>query len=292
MRPVASRVFGLLHAGLAIVRSHWPPGHPGVRRGAAAERVRAALRATSSTRVVDGEDGLLRGAPGSGGRRRAARAPSGAGRERRSGPEPVGGGSGARRRAASRLIEGGECACAAGRAAAGRRRGRRRLAEDDPRREPRADPRRRAATAAPAEGGRGPGVPHSHSGRRRSVAPDLDAAVAGWKRAREHGFHTIVRELVPDSHQSTLWSALHLHRPGRQAARERRRRAQWAASLRDERRLHSAIDPEVHQLGQRLLRAAELHQAAHVELVRDPRDAKLKLLGVNTRPPILGQGSR
>jgi predicted ATP-grasp superfamily ATP-dependent carboligase len=48
----------------------------------------------------------------------------------------------------------------------------------------------------------------------------------------------------------------------------------------------SGHDPEVHELGHRLLRAAGYTGLAHVELVRDPRDGKLKLLEVNTRPPI------
>ena len=124
-------------------------------------------------------------------------------------------------------------------------------------------------------------------GEKAFVAPDLDAAVAGWKRARDRGFHTIVQELVPDSHEA-VWSLFtYLGRDGQPLASVVGRKVrQGPLRFGTSAVFTSALDPEVHELGLRLLEAAGYTGLAHVELVRDPRDGRLKLLEVNTRPPI------
>ena len=45
-------------------------------------------------------------------------------------------------------------------------------------------------------------------------------------------------------------------------------------------------DQEVHDLGLRVLGAVDYLGLAHVEFVRDPRDGQLKVIEVNTRPPV------
>jgi D-aspartate ligase len=124
-------------------------------------------------------------------------------------------------------------------------------------------------------------------GEKAFVARDLDEAVAAWKRARERGFHTILQELVPDSHDH-VWSLFTYIGPdGRPRAsvvgrKVRQRPLRFGTSAV----FTSADDAEVHEVGQQLLAAAGYTGLAHVELVRDPRDGALKLLEVNTRPPI------
>ncbi len=124
-------------------------------------------------------------------------------------------------------------------------------------------------------------------GKKAFVAADLDAAVAGWKRARDRGFHTIVQELVPDSHEA-VWSLFtYIGRDGEPLASVVGRKVrQGPLRFGTSAVFTSARDPAVHELGLRLLKAAGYTGLAQVELVRDPRDGRLKLLEVNTRPPI------
>jgi D-aspartate ligase len=124
-------------------------------------------------------------------------------------------------------------------------------------------------------------------GEKAFVAGDLDEAVAGWKRARERGFHTILQELVPDSHEQ-VWSLFtYLGRDGEpKASVVGRKVRQGPLRFGTSAVFTSRYDPEVHEQGLRLLRSAGYSGLAHVELVRDPRDGGLKLLEVNTRPPV------
>jgi predicted ATP-grasp superfamily ATP-dependent carboligase len=124
-------------------------------------------------------------------------------------------------------------------------------------------------------------------GEKAFVAADLDEAVAAWKRAKDKGFETIVQELIPDSHEH-VWSLFtYVGRDGEpRASVVGRKVRQGPLRLGTSAVFASAHDPEVHELGHRLLRAAGYTGLAHVELVRDPRDDELKLLEVNTRPPI------
>jgi D-aspartate ligase len=124
-------------------------------------------------------------------------------------------------------------------------------------------------------------------GEKAFVANDLDEAVAAWKRAQERGFETIVQELVPDSHEHVFSLFTYIGREGEPLASVVGRKIrQGPLRLGTSAVFASAHDDEVHELGHRLLRSAGYTGLAHVELVRDPRDAQLKLLEVNTRPPI------
>ncbi len=124
-------------------------------------------------------------------------------------------------------------------------------------------------------------------GEKAFVAADLDEAVAAWKKAKDKGFETIVQELIPDSHEQ-VWSLFtYIGRDGEpRASVVGRKVRQGPLRFGTSAVFASGHDPEVHELGHRLLRAAGYTGLAHVELVRDPRDGKLKLLEVNTRPPI------
>jgi predicted ATP-grasp superfamily ATP-dependent carboligase len=124
-------------------------------------------------------------------------------------------------------------------------------------------------------------------GEKAFVAPDLDAAVAGWNRAKERGFDTIVQELVPDSHEHVYSLFAYIGRSGEPLASVVGRKVRQGPLRFGTSAVFAAgHDPEVHEVGHRLLRSACYTGLAHVELVRDPRDSELKLLEVNTRPPI------
>ncbi len=124
-------------------------------------------------------------------------------------------------------------------------------------------------------------------GEKAFVAADLDEAVAAWKKAKDKGFETIVQELIPDSHEQ-VWSLFtYIGRDGEpRASVVGRKVRQGPLRFGTSAVFASGHDPEVHERGHRLLRAAGYTGLAHVELVRDPRDQLLKLLEVNTRPPI------
>jgi predicted ATP-grasp superfamily ATP-dependent carboligase len=124
-------------------------------------------------------------------------------------------------------------------------------------------------------------------GEKAFVARDLDEAVAGWKRARERGFDTIVQELVPNSHDHVFSLFTYIGRDGRPLASVVGRKVRQGPLRFGTSAVFAAgHDAEVHEVGHRLLRSAGYTGLAHVELVRDPRDGRLKLLEVNTRPPI------
>jgi D-aspartate ligase len=124
-------------------------------------------------------------------------------------------------------------------------------------------------------------------GEKAFVANDFDEAVAGWKRAKERGFDTIVQELVPDSHEHVYSLFTYIGRDGEPLASVVGRKIrQGPLRFGTSAVFASGHDDEVHELGHRLLRSAGYTGLAHVELVRDPRDGGLKLLEVNTRPPI------
>jgi predicted ATP-grasp superfamily ATP-dependent carboligase len=124
-------------------------------------------------------------------------------------------------------------------------------------------------------------------GEKAFVARDLDEAVAAWKRARERGFDTIVQELIPDSHDHVFSLFTYIGRDGRPLASVVGRKVRQGPLRFGTSAVFAAgHDAEVHEVGHRLLRSAGYTGLAHVELVRDPRDGRLKLLEVNTRPPI------
>jgi predicted ATP-grasp superfamily ATP-dependent carboligase len=124
-------------------------------------------------------------------------------------------------------------------------------------------------------------------GEKAFVAQDLDEAVAAWKKAKERGFDTIVQELVPESHEHVYSLFTYIGRAGEPLASVVGRKVrQGPLRLGTSAVFAAGHDDEVHELGHRLLRSARYTGLAHVELVRDPRDGQLKLLEVNTRPPI------
>ena len=124
-------------------------------------------------------------------------------------------------------------------------------------------------------------------GEKAVVAADVDAAVAAWRRAHEHGFDTIVQELVPDSHESVYSLLTYIGRDGEPLASVTGRKVrQGPLRFGTSAVFEARREPEVEERGLRLLRHVGYKGFAHVELVRDPRDRALKLVEVNTRLPI------
>jgi D-aspartate ligase len=124
-------------------------------------------------------------------------------------------------------------------------------------------------------------------GEKAFVAEDQDAAVAAWKRAKERGFETILQELIPDSHDHVYSLFTYIGRDGEPLASVVGRKVrQGPLRFGTSAVFASGHDPEVHDLGLRLLQSVGYRGLAHVEFVRDPRDGQLSLLEVNTRPPI------
>jgi len=124
-------------------------------------------------------------------------------------------------------------------------------------------------------------------GEKAVLAGTLDEAVAAWRRARERGFETVVQELIPDSHEQVYSLFTYIGREGRPLASVVGRKVrQGPLRFGTSAVFASGHDEEVHELGMRLLLAAGYCGLAHVELVRDPRDGLLKAIEVNTRPPV------
>ena len=124
-------------------------------------------------------------------------------------------------------------------------------------------------------------------GEKAVPAATIDEAVAAWRRAKERGFETIVQELIPDSHEQVYSLFTYIGRAGEPLASVVGRKVrQGPLRFGTSAVFASAHDDEVHELGQRLLRTSGYTGFAHVELVRDPRDGLLKAIEVNTRPPV------
>jgi D-aspartate ligase len=124
-------------------------------------------------------------------------------------------------------------------------------------------------------------------GEKAVVAPDIDVAVAAWRRADERGFETIVQELIPDSHELVFSLLTYIGRGGEPLASVTGRKVrQGPLRFGTSAVFEARREPEVEEQGLRLLRHVGYRGFAHVELVHDPRDAALKLVEVNTRLPI------
>jgi D-aspartate ligase len=124
-------------------------------------------------------------------------------------------------------------------------------------------------------------------GEKAVVAADADAAVAAWRRAHDHGFDTIVQELIPDSHDFVFSLLAYIGRNGEPLASLTGRKVrQGPLRFGTSAVFEARREPEVEERGLRLLRHVGYRGFAHVELVRDPRDGELKLVEVNTRLPI------
>jgi predicted ATP-grasp superfamily ATP-dependent carboligase len=124
-------------------------------------------------------------------------------------------------------------------------------------------------------------------GEKAVVAADVDAAVAAWRRAHEHGFETIVQELIPDSHDAVFSLLAYVGRDGEPLASVTGRKVrQGPLRFGTSAVFEARREPEVEDSGLRLLRHVGYRGFAHVELVRDRRDGALKLVEVNTRLPV------
>jgi D-aspartate ligase len=124
-------------------------------------------------------------------------------------------------------------------------------------------------------------------GEKAVVAADVDAAVAAWERAHEHGFETIVQELIPDSHERVFSLLTYIGRDGEPVAVVTGRKVrQGPLRFGTSAVFETVALPDVEEQGLRLLRHVGYKGFAHVEFARDPRDEQLKLLEVNTRLPV------
>lgn len=124
-------------------------------------------------------------------------------------------------------------------------------------------------------------------GHKAVVAEDVDAALAAVAEARERGFHMIVQEIVPDSHERVYSLLAYIGRSGEPLVtlvgrKVRQGPLRFGTSAVFEVDYH----PRVLELGLRLLRSAGYRGIAHVEFALDPRDGEFQLLEVNTRLPV------
>ncbi len=124
-------------------------------------------------------------------------------------------------------------------------------------------------------------------GEKAVPAATVEEAVAAWKRAKERGFDTVIQELVPDSHEQVYSLFTYIGREGHALASVVGRKVrQGPLRFGTSAVFASGHDQEVHDVGLRLLAAVDYRGLAHVEFVRDPRDGRLKVIEVNTRPPV------
>ncbi len=124
-------------------------------------------------------------------------------------------------------------------------------------------------------------------GEKAVVAADADAAVVAWQRAHDHGFETIVQELIPDSHEAVFSLLTYIGREGEPLAVVTGRKVrQGPLRFGTSAVFESGAVPDAEEHGLRLLQHVGYRGFAHVEFARDPRDGELKLLEVNTRLPV------
>jgi predicted ATP-grasp superfamily ATP-dependent carboligase len=124
-------------------------------------------------------------------------------------------------------------------------------------------------------------------GHKALVAEDLDEALAAVREARERGFHMIVQELVPDSHERVYSLLTYIGRSGAPLVTLVGRKVrQGPLRFGTSAVFEVAYEPRVLELGLRLLRTAGYRGIAHVEFAQDPRDGEFRLLEVNTRLPV------
>jgi D-aspartate ligase len=124
--------------------------------------------------------------------------------------------------------------------------------------------------------------------REKALPADTVAeALAAWTRARNEGFETVVQELIPDSHERVYSVFTYIGRAGAPLATVVGRKIrQGPLRFGTSAVFASAHDEEVHAVGLRLLTTAGYRGLAHVELVRDARDGALKVVDVNPRLPV------
>jgi predicted ATP-grasp superfamily ATP-dependent carboligase len=126
-----------------------------------------------------------------------------------------------------------------------------------------------------------------HFGDKAVVATSIDHAVTTWRAARDAGFEMIVQELVPDSHEHVYSLFAYVGRSGEPLASVVGRKVrQGPLRFGTSAVFEIRYDPDVLELGLRLLRSAGYQGFAHVEFARDTRDGTFKVLEVNTRLPV------
>jgi D-aspartate ligase len=124
-------------------------------------------------------------------------------------------------------------------------------------------------------------------GRKAVVAETVDEALAAVREAQDRGFHMIVQELVPDSHERIYSLLAYMGRSGGPLVTLVGRKVrQGPLRFGTSAVFEVAYEPRVLELGLRLLETAGYTGIAHVEFAQDPRDGDFRLLEVNTRLPV------
>ena len=124
-------------------------------------------------------------------------------------------------------------------------------------------------------------------GDKAVVAESVDEAVVAWRRAREAGFELILQELIPDSHDQVFSLFAYVARTGEPLATVVGRKVrQGPLRFGTSAVFEIRFDPQVLELGLRLLDSSGYRGFAHVEFALDPRDGMFKVLEVNTRLPV------
>ncbi len=124
-------------------------------------------------------------------------------------------------------------------------------------------------------------------GEKVFVADDLDGAAAAWRRAREHGFETVVQELVPGSQEKVYSLFTYISRDGEPLANVvGRKLRQGPLRFGTSAVFLVEYDERVLELGLRLLRTSGYRGFAQVEFAHDARDDTFRALEVNTRLPM------
>jgi D-aspartate ligase len=124
-------------------------------------------------------------------------------------------------------------------------------------------------------------------GAKAVVADCVDDAIAAWRVARDAGFEMIVQELIPDSHEQVFSLFTYIGRSGEPLASVVGRKVrQGPLRFGTSAVFEIRFDPDVLELGLRLLDRTGYRGFAHVEFARDPRDGAFKVLEVNTRLPV------
>ena len=124
-------------------------------------------------------------------------------------------------------------------------------------------------------------------GHKAVVAQDVDEALRVAAEARERGFHTIIQEVVPDSHERVYSLLTYVARDGRPLVTVVGRKVrQGPLRFGTSAVFEVDYEPRVLDQGLRLLKAARYTGVAHVEFAEDPRDGEFRVLEVNTRLPV------
>jgi D-aspartate ligase len=124
-------------------------------------------------------------------------------------------------------------------------------------------------------------------GKKAVVAETEEEAIGVWREGRAHGFELVVQELIPDSHEHVFSLFTYVGREGEALASVVGRKVrQGPLRFGTSAVFETRFDPEVLDLGLRLLHSVGYRGFAHVEFARDPRDGTLKVLEVNTRLPV------